>query len=97
MLYERAWVLRIIDIGNSFLVFLQHESIKMGDFITYEKIPEKAVLIAVASKQQGRERTEEYLDELAFLLETVHPFFRICNFGSREYEHLQCGDDIRPT
>ena len=43
----------------------------MGDFITYEKIPERAVLIAVASKQQGRERTEEYLDELAFLLETA--------------------------
>ena len=43
----------------------------MGDFVTYEKIPERAVLIAVASKQQGRERTEEYLDELAFLLETA--------------------------
>ena len=43
----------------------------MGDFITYEKIPERAVLIAVASKQQGRERTDEYLDELAFLLETA--------------------------
>ena len=25
----------------------------MGDFITYEKIPERAVLVAVASKQQG--------------------------------------------
>ena len=43
----------------------------MGDFITYEKIPERAVLIAVASKKQSRERTEEYLDELAFLLETA--------------------------
>ncbi|MBR3699375.1 MAG: GTPase HflX [Bacteroidales bacterium] len=43
----------------------------MGDFITYEKIPERAVLIAVASKKQTRERTEEYLDELAFLLETA--------------------------
>ena len=43
----------------------------MGDFITYEKIPERAVLIAVASKKQGRERTDEYLDELAFLLETA--------------------------
>ena len=43
----------------------------MGDFITYEKIPERAVLIAVASKKQGRERTEEYLDELSFLLETA--------------------------
>ena len=43
----------------------------MGDFVTYEKIPERAVLIAVASKKQSRERTEEYLDELAFLLETA--------------------------
>lgn len=43
----------------------------MGDFITYEKIPERAVLIAVATRQQSREHTEEYLDELAFLLETA--------------------------
>ena len=43
----------------------------MGDFVTYEKIPERAVLIAVASKKQSRERTDEYLDELAFLLETA--------------------------
>ena len=43
----------------------------MGDFVTYEKIPERAVLIAVASKKQTRERTDEYLDELAFLLETA--------------------------
>ncbi len=43
----------------------------MGDFVTYEKIPERAVLIAVATRQQSRERTEEYLDELAFLLETA--------------------------
>ena len=43
----------------------------MGDFVTYEKIPERAVLIAVASKKQSRECTEEYLDELAFLLETA--------------------------
>ena len=43
----------------------------MGDFVTYEKIPERAILIAVATKQQGRERTEEYLDELSFLLETA--------------------------
>ncbi len=39
--------------------------------ITYEKIPERAVLIAVSTRQQSRERTEEYLDELAFLLETA--------------------------
>ena len=43
----------------------------MGDFVTYEKIPERAVLIAVATRQQSRERTEEYLDELSFLLETA--------------------------
>ena len=43
----------------------------MGDFITYEKIPERAVLIAAATRTQSRERTEEYLDELAFLLETA--------------------------
>ena len=43
----------------------------MGDFITYEKIPERAVLIAAATRTQSRERTDEYLDELAFLLETA--------------------------
>ncbi len=43
----------------------------MGDFVTYEKIPERAVLVAVATRQQTRERTEEYLDELSFLLETA--------------------------
>ena len=43
----------------------------MGDFVTYEKIPERAILIAVATRQQSRERTEEYLDELSFLLETA--------------------------
>ena len=43
----------------------------MGDFVTYEKIPERAVLIAAATREQSRERTEEYLDELAFLLETA--------------------------
>lgn len=43
----------------------------MGDFITYEKIPERAVLIAAATRTQSRERTDEYLDELSFLLETA--------------------------
>ena len=32
----------------------------MGDFVTYEKIPERAVLIAVASKKQTRERTDNF-------------------------------------
>ena len=44
---------------------------KMGDFVTHEKIPERAVLIAAATREQSRERTEEYLDELSFLLETA--------------------------
>lgn len=43
----------------------------MGDFITYEKIPERAVLVAASTRRQSRERTDEYLDELAFLLETA--------------------------
>ncbi|MBQ8761285.1 MAG: GTPase HflX [Bacteroidales bacterium] len=40
-------------------------------FIVYEKKQETAVLIAVCTQTQNRERTEEYLDELAFLIETA--------------------------
>ncbi len=44
----------------------------MGDkFVVYEDKQETAVLIAVCTQQQNRERTEEYLDELAFLIETA--------------------------
>lgn len=43
----------------------------MGELISFEKQPERAVLIAVCSDGQSRERTNEYLDELAFLLETA--------------------------
>ena len=32
----------------------------MSDFITYEKIPERAMLIAVVSKKQGQERIKEF-------------------------------------
>lgn len=39
--------------------------------ITFDKPAERAVLIAVSTREQSRERTEEYLDELAFLLETA--------------------------
>lgn len=39
--------------------------------ITNEEIPEKAILVAVCSGGQTMERTEEYLNELAFLLETA--------------------------
>jgi GTP-binding protein HflX len=34
-------------------------------------IPERAVLVALATRDQSREKAEEYLDELAFLLETA--------------------------
>ena len=39
--------------------------------IEHEKIQERAVLVAVSTQGQNRERTEEYLDELEFLLETA--------------------------
>lgn len=40
-------------------------------FVVYEDKVETAVLIAVCTQIQNRERTEEYLDELAFLIETA--------------------------
>jgi GTP-binding protein HflX len=43
----------------------------MAEPISYDKIPERAVLIAVSTREQSRERTNEYLDELSFLLETA--------------------------
>ena len=43
----------------------------MAEFVVYEKKQETAVLIAVCTQTQNRERTEEYLDELAFLIETA--------------------------
>lgn len=43
----------------------------MAEFVVYEKKQETAVLIAVCTQQQNREKTEEYLDELAFLIETA--------------------------
>lgn len=39
--------------------------------ISHETHQERAVLVAVSTHEQGRERTDEYLDELAFLLETA--------------------------
>ena len=39
--------------------------------IDHEKKQERAVLVAVSTYEQNRERTEEYLDELEFLLETA--------------------------
>ena len=40
-------------------------------FVVYEEKIETAVLIAVSTQMQNREKTEEYLDELAFLIETA--------------------------
>ena len=40
-------------------------------FVVYEEKIETAVLIAVSTQMQNREKTEEYLDELAFLVETA--------------------------
>ena len=40
-------------------------------FVVYEEKVETAVLIAVCTQTQNREKTEEYLDELAFLIETA--------------------------
>ena len=39
--------------------------------ISNEFVPERAILVSVCTPQQNMERTEEYLDELAFLLETA--------------------------
>ena len=39
--------------------------------IETKKIPERAVLISVCSSNMTMERTEEYLSELAFLLDTA--------------------------
>ena len=39
--------------------------------ISTEVVPEKAILVAVCQNGQTLERTEEYLAELAFLLETA--------------------------
>ncbi|MBR1644621.1 MAG: GTPase HflX [Bacteroidales bacterium] len=35
------------------------------------EVPEKAILVSVCTPQSSKERTEEFLDELAFLLETA--------------------------
>ena len=40
-------------------------------FVVYDEKIETAVLIAVSTQTQNREKTEEYLDELAFLVETA--------------------------
>ncbi|UXX80220.1 GTPase HflX [Reichenbachiella carrageenanivorans] len=43
----------------------------MGDYYETKKEIEKAVLVAVSPKRQSDEKTEEYLDELEFLAETL--------------------------
>ncbi|MDR0970694.1 MAG: GTPase HflX [Lentimicrobiaceae bacterium] len=43
----------------------------MNKNVSTEKIPERAILVAVNTHDQPKERTNEYLDELEFLLETA--------------------------
>ena len=43
----------------------------MKEFITTEAKAETAVLVALITKTQDERKTEEYLDELAFLAETA--------------------------
>jgi len=43
----------------------------LGDFILTDSIAEKAVLVGVISQNQSEEQAREYLDELAFLVETA--------------------------
>lgn len=43
----------------------------MAKDISTEKIPERAILVAISSKDQPKEKVDEYLDELEFLLETA--------------------------
>ena len=47
------------------------KNIMAEKFVVYEEKIETAVLIAVSTQTQNREKTEEYLDELAFLVETA--------------------------
>ncbi len=43
----------------------------MGNGIETAKTLERVVLVALATREQSREKAEEYLDELAFLVETA--------------------------
>jgi len=43
----------------------------MGNYYDTAQKKEKAVLVALATRWQGKEKTEEYLDELAFLATTA--------------------------
>ena len=50
---------------------LKRQSNKVRNTISNEIVPEKAILISVCPNGQTMERTEEYLAELEFLLETA--------------------------
>ena len=43
----------------------------MADTISTSKLSEKAVLVALSTKNQNAETTREYLDELEFLAQTL--------------------------
>lgn len=48
-----------------------YKSQDMGDYYETKKEVEKAVLVALSPSRQSQEKTEEYLDELEFLAETL--------------------------
>ena len=50
---------------------LKRQSNKVRNTFSTDIVPEKAILVAVCPTGQTMERTEEYLNELAFLLETA--------------------------
>ena len=50
---------------------LKRPSPQERNTISTDTVPEGALLVAVCTAGQTMERTEEYLDELAFLLETA--------------------------
>ncbi|MBP5341265.1 MAG: GTPase HflX [Bacteroidales bacterium] len=50
---------------------LKRQSNKVRNTFSTDPVPEKALLVSICPAGQTMERTEEYLDELAFLLETA--------------------------
>ena len=46
-------------------------------FVVYDEKIETAVLIAVSTQLQNREKTEEYLDELAFFFRSAEVYISL--------------------
>ena len=50
---------------------LEIEAYRMKEFVISEAQTEKAVLVGLVTQTQNERKTNEYLDELAFLAETA--------------------------